>query len=327
MGARQLAAACFLGLAAGTLTAPALSAQSRGKQAAKKVADTLASAVAATAVDSALARTGLVPPGVTIPGMAPGMVAAANGGCPPGTTAAVTSAMPGAAAALMPTAGTAVVGAAKKMLGKSDPQTQAAPAQPCVPVDQAMAQMQAALASNSLQGGEAAAAQQAAQQQAAQSMAAAVVASSPIGMAAMGASAAAPVAGKALGAIRGRLGRGESKESMLRDLNAGRLQLKDFRFGAASDQPGEGSDRSLVMLVEALKASEGRFLIRVPLEANAGGAPDAQLAQRRAVLVATHLIAAGIPITRLAVDPAPPAGVSVKAGDVKVELLRVAQGQ
>jgi len=144
-----------------------------------------------------------------------------------------------------------------------------------------------------------------------------------------GAIAAAPMAGQAVKKFGGMLGRGkQTKETMIRDLAAGKLQLKGITFVNGSDELVAGFEKEITALVEALKASEGRFLLNVPAEADVDTSPDKLAALRGITKLAGLVQAAGISDGRLTVTGVHPAGLDPKSaaprpGDARAEILRI----
>lgn len=125
----------------------------------------------------------------------------------------------------------------------------------------------------------------------------------PIGMAVMGAKAAAPVAGKVAGAISSRFRKGPSKEAWTKALTTGRLEVENMSFDAGADGPTMPSLRSLQLLAEVLKSSDGKYVIRVTPESNGTTAADPKLAFLRGQLLMAALVAAGVPAERISVAP------------------------
>lgn len=151
----------------------------------------------------------------------------------------------------------------------------------------------------------------------------------PIGMAVMGAKAAAPVAGKVAGAISSRFRKGPSKESWTKALTTGRLEVENMSFDAGADGPTLASLKSLQLLAEVLKSSDGKYVIRVTPESNGTAAADPKLAFLRGQLLMAALVAAGVPSERISV--APPTNVSSwdngppKKTDARVEVVPFTQ--
>ena len=131
----------------------------------------------------------------------------------------------------------------------------------------------------------------------------AAISATPIGMAVVGAKAAAPYAGKAAGAISNRFRRGPNKESMSKALATGRLEVENVSFDAGADSPNAGSSKSLAILADVLKSAEGKFIVRVSPESNGVAAADPKLALLRAQLVTASLVAAGVPSTKISAAP------------------------
>lgn len=125
----------------------------------------------------------------------------------------------------------------------------------------------------------------------------------PIGMAVMGAKAAAPVAGKVAGAISSRFRKGPSKDAWTKALTTGRLDVENMSFDAGADGPTLASLKSLQLLAEVLKSSDGKYVIRVTPESNGSTAADPKLAFLRGQLLMAALVAAGVPSERISVAP------------------------
>ena len=269
----------------------------------------------------------------TLMGTAAGLVdgalgtAAGGGGCPAGTVP--TAAGPGVvglAPMTGPSAGSAIVQAARRKLAggkKPDPAATAAPQIVCVSAAQSQiaAQQQAAM--------------QAAQQQAAAaqapgmgSMAKGLAAATPVGAI----MAAAPVAGMAAKAIGSFLkGKGPNKESMIKELAKGRLVLKGVKFLPASDALEAGFEDDLAALAEALSAMSGEFLLNVPAEAISKTEVDTTMARRRLDKLVVNLQVAGVSTERLTVvgiypPQLDPKKKAPKPGEVEVEVLRLPKG-
>ncbi len=157
----------------------------------------------------------------------------------------------------------------------------------------------------------------------------AALSATPIGMALMGAKAAAPVAGKVAGAISSRFHRGPSKETWEKALTTGRLEVDNMSFDAGADGPTVASLKSLALLAEVLKSSSGKYVIRVTPESNGTAAADPKLAFLRGQLLMAALVAAGVPADRVSV--APPTIVSSwdngppKKTEAKVEVVPFVQ--
>src|SRR4029079_13588811 len=116
----------------------------------------------------------------------------------------------------------------------------------------------------------------------------------PIGMAVMGAKAAAPVAGKVAGAISSRFRKGPSKESWTKSLTTGRLDVENMSFDAGADGPTLASLKSLQLLSEVLKSSESKYVIRLTPESNGTASADPKLAFLRGQLLMAALGAGGV---------------------------------
>ena len=213
--------------------------------------------------------------------------------CPAGTMLAPTPpANPMGSAAMNPT-GAIASAAKKKILGtKAKPDSvAAAPAKPKCLTPEEFAAEAKAQQSAALKGA-----------------ATAALSATPIGMAVMGAKAAAPMAGKVAGALSSRFRKGPSKDSWVKALTAGRLEVENLTFDAGADGPTAASIKSVALLAEVLKSSEGKYVLRVTPESNGVTAADPKLAYLRGQLIMAALVAAGVPSDRLSV--APPATVT-----------------
>jgi outer membrane protein OmpA-like peptidoglycan-associated protein len=153
----------------------------------------------------------------------------------------------------------------------------------------------------------------------------AAMSATPIGMAVVGAKAAAPYAGRAASALSNRFHRGPSKENMTKALATGRLEVENVAFDAGSDLPKGSSDKALTVLVDALKETDGLFIVRVTPESNGTTPADAKLAQKRAALITAKLIQAGVPANRVSAAPLTVATVwdsgPPKKTDAKLEIV------
>jgi hypothetical protein len=145
----------------------------------------------------------------------------------------------------------------------------------------------------------------------------------PAGAAIEGAKVATPLVKKALG---GLLGKGQTKESIIKDLAKGSVVLKGVKFIGASDVLEDGADGAIGSLAEALQALEGRYLLTIPAEAPDKGDPDVAMAKRRLEKMAAQLAAAGIAEDRVTVVSALPGDVgkakAPKPGDARFELVK-----
>ena len=266
---------------------------------ASKLVDSAVTAAASGAVDSLLGTKG-------------GAVS-----CPAGTVAT------GAGA----TVGSQVVGQAKQKLlgGKKDPAAVAPPPM-CVPIQAggvptdvaaAQAAAMAAMGQQPQTGGAPGA------MPSAGSIAQGLAAATPVGMAV----AAAPMAGKAVKAVGGLLGgKGQTKESMIKDLAKGRLVLKGIKFIASSDALEDPIDDDIALLAEALAAMEGQYVLNMPAEAKDKEEPDTTIARRRLTRLVANLQVAGISDERIVVVGIYPPGLDPKSkapkpGDARVEVL------
>lgn len=216
------------------------------------------------------------------------------------------------------TVGTALVGKVKKDLQPS-PDTATRAAMPC-PADPAALE-----AARTAQTAEQAQLDAQLQAQAAagatpstKTAIGAVAAATPVGLAVT----AAPVAAKTLG---GLFGKGQTMESMIKDLSRGRLELKGIRFVGASDAlDGEVAD-DFSALAEALQAIEGEFVLNLPAEQSDDGRQDTVMVRRRLTKLAALLAVAGLG-DRLELISGPP-GLDPKRklpkiGAARVEILR-----
>lgn len=206
----------------------------------------------------------------------------------------------------MPTSATGAIASAakKKLLGsknsaKDSAAAAAVPAKPkCLTPEQFAAEAKAQ------------------QSAAVKNAATAALSATPIGMAVVAGKAAAPVAGKVAGAISNRFRRGPSKESMVKQLGTGRLEVENVSFDPGADSPTASSQKSIGMLAEALKAADGKFTLRVTPESNGVAAADPKLAFLRGQLLMASLVAAGVPADKLTVQP-PTTVVSWESGPPK----------
>ena len=275
-----------------------VSKSARAKALAGRLADTAATSAASLGADSILgSRANLVAQAVGAGGAATPCAPSA-GSLPSVPT--------------MPSAGGLLVSAAKKRFlgGKAKDSAAAAvtpaaaagaTAKPCAP-DAATAQQNMLKTAGSV-----------------------ALAASPAGMAVAGAAAAAPHAGKAIRSLNNRFRRGtDSKESLHRDLEAGRLELKGITFAKGSVDASEGFEAPLAQLAEALGQVPGQFVLYVTPESTAAGTPDVATATRRAEAIAMHLQLAGIDASRVTVGAATDAAApsASKPGEARVVLVR-----
>jgi hypothetical protein len=147
----------------------------------------------------------------------------------------------------------------------------------------------------------------------------------PPGMLVNGAVAAAPLAGGAVRSLAGRFSRGESKESMTKDLASGRLVVKGLRFADGGDALADGADQSLALLVAALQDAPGNFIVHLAAESDGKTPADTALARRRLERVGARLLVSGISEARLTfLDPSkePRADKPTKPGEARLELVR-----
>lgn len=216
------------------------------------------------------------------------------------------------AGALNPT-GAIASAAKKKLLGsksesKPDSAQAAAPAKPrCLTQEQYAAEAKAM------------------QSAAIKDAATAALTATPVGMAVVGAKAAAPVAGKVKGALANRFRRGPNKESMTEALATGRLEVEKVSFDRGADAPTSGSDKSLSVLTDVLKEATAQYVVRVTPESDGSKAADPALARRRAEAIVAKLVAGGVPAQRISAAPltvatswdsGPP-----KKSDAKLEII------
>jgi hypothetical protein len=190
------------------------------------------------------------------------------------------------------------------------------------------AQALATAAANNLANGASPAAAAASSADMMKSGVATALAMTPQGMLVNGAVAAAPMAGNAMRGVMGRFSRGESKESMSRDLVGGRLQVKGIRFVDGADALADGADQSVALLAAALQDVQGTFTLRLPAESDGKTPADTALARRRLERIAARLQVSGVSETRLMlVDPSTDArkDKAPKPGDARLELVRAEQ--
>ncbi len=244
--------------------------------------------------------------------------------CPPGTTPA---------GGADNTVGDEVVGKLKKQIAGGK-KAAVQPAPTCIPnpaAQAAMLQAQVAAQQAAAQQASAAMAAQTAAGLASQAAAGgamsggaakALAAATPVGMAVV----AAPVAMKGVKALGGLFGKGQNKESMIKDLSKGRLELKGVKFIGASDALEEGFDDDLAALAEALQAIEGDFILNIPAEVDDDAEPDTVMARRRLEKLSAQLAVVGIAEGRLALESHSPGldpkKKAPKPGEAKVEILR-----
>lgn len=287
-----LAAALAIGASSADAQIPKPSLAKKLKGALKGAVDSAATQATAAVIDTMLGT---------------GATRLADGSCPPGTSAA------GA------TVGAAVVEKVKEELG---PESARPAPPPCLPAGlpgqqaSAAAMEQAALEAQARAQAPAGSGATAAT---AASAMGAVAAATPVGLAV----GAAPVAAKALG---GLFGKGQTRESMIKDLSKGRLELKAVRFIGASDAlEDEAIDDDLAKLAEALQAIAGDFVLNLPAEAENQAEPDTVMARRRLTKLTAHLALAGLG-DRLELTSGPPGldpkRKAPKIGGARVEVLR-----
>ncbi len=273
-----------------------------------KLADSAATTAAGMATDSLLGSKGK-------------SVANALGvGNQPCAQGGFTGGVPGAPGLAGVSAGTAVVGAAKKTLLKKKADSATAPTPAPVPCPSAA----------QLSGVAAAAAPAAAPGvpglPGGMTPMGAMAAMTPIGMAV----AAAPLAGAAAKGIKGFLGgKPQDKLAMLRELGKGRLELKDVKFIPGTAELEPGYEATFTQLGEAIALAEGTYILHVPAEAGEKGeAPDTALARKRiekvwaAILVNgvsdQRIIAVGVLSPEMNAGRKPP-----KKGEARIEFIRL----
>ncbi|MEZ4455367.1 MAG: hypothetical protein R2882_02270 [Gemmatimonadales bacterium] len=136
---------------------------------------------------------------------------------------------------------------------------------------------------------------------------------------------AAPVAVQGVSALGGMLGGGPTRESMIKDLSNGRLELSPVRFIGASDALAGDVTQVFADLAEALQSIEGEFVLNLPPEIGPTGVPDSTMNRRRLAKLGALLAVAGIG-DRLALESGPPGldpGRKLpKVGEARVEILR-----
>jgi hypothetical protein len=90
---------------------------------------------------------------------------------------------------------------------------------------------------------------------------------------------------------------------MIKALATGRLEVENVAFDPGRDAPKSSSDKSIAALVDALKETDGQFIVKVSAESDGKTASDPKLAQRRAALMTAKLIQAGVPANRVTAQP------------------------
>jgi hypothetical protein len=275
-----------------------------------KAATAAAASAASTAVDTLLGSKGA----------AVGSLLGAGGSCPEGTVPA-----PIGGPAGTQTAGTALVDAVRKRLSApvKDSSAAAGPApivcvpatEPAAPGPQPSAQVaQPPMPPTAPPGGAA-------------PNPGSIVSATPAGALITGAAAAAPLAGKAGKEVGSLLGRGHSKEHIIKDLAAGRLLLKRVKFIGGSDAMEPGFEDDLAAVAEGLQAVEGRFLLTIPAEAPDRGRPDTVMVRRRLAKLWAHLQVAGVTDDRVVLGPYPatddPKAKPPHLGEARPELIRI----
>ncbi len=281
--------------------APARKPQSRIRAVAGKLADTAATAAAGMATDSLLGAKGK---------------SVANalgvGNDPCAQSAAALAGLGGVPTA---SAGTAVIGAAKKsFLKKRKPDSAPPPASAPVPCP-AAAQLSRAVpavppaAAPALPGG--------------MSPLGVMAAMTPVGLAA----GAAPGAIKGLKGMFG--GKPQDKLAMLRELGKGRLELKGVKFIEGTSELEPGYEPTFAQLGEAIALAEGTYILYVPAEAgDKGAAPDTALARKRIEKVWAAILVNGVSDQRIipvaVLSPELSAGRKPpKKGEARVEIIRL----
>lgn len=276
-------------------------APSRARQVAGKLADTAATTVAGIAADSLLGKAGTAMANKLGLGTQPCLQGAGS--------------MPAGIAGLMPgvSAGTAVVGAAKKALLKRASDSAAAHAATPVPCSAAatatMPGMPGVSPSSGMPG----------------SPLGMMAAATPIGMAVM----AAPLAGKAAKGVKGLLGgKPQDKIAMLRELGKGRLELKDVKFIEGTAEMEPGYEASFAELGEAIGMAEGTYILYVAAEEGGKGEmPDTALARKRLEKAWAGILVNGVSAQRIIIATSLPPEMSAgrkppKKGQARIELIR-----
>ena len=83
------------------------------------------------------------------------------------------------------------------------------------------------------------------------------------------------------------------------DLAAGRAVVNTIEFAPGTDTPSHNSEAVFKRMAKAIKATQGAILIEGHVEATGDAAADQALSLKRAAMVKSRLIAAGVPETRL----------------------------
>jgi hypothetical protein len=276
-------------------------APSRARQVAGKLADTAVTTVAGIAADSLLGKAGTAMANKLGLGTQPCLQGAGS--------------MPAGIAGLLPgvSAGTAVVGAAKKALLKRASDSAAAHAAAPVPCPTAAAAIPGmpGVSPNSGMPG---------------SPLGMMAAATPIGMAVM----AAPLAGKAAKGVKGLLGgKPQDKIAMLRELGKGRLELKDVKFIEGTAEMVPGYEASFAELGEAIGMAEGTYILYVAAEEGGKGEmPDTALARKRLEKVWAGILVNGVSAQRIIAAKVLPPALDVgrkppKKGQARIELIRL----
>lgn len=134
-------------------------------------------------------------------------------------------------------------------------------------------------------------------------------------------SAAAPVATGFVKGLAGRFSHPETKESMTKDLQSGRLVVKGIRFADGSDAFADGADQVVALLASAVDGVQGTFAMRLAAESDGKASADTSLARRRLERVAGYLQLSGITDARVTLV-APTTDKPAKPGEARVELVR-----
>ncbi len=289
------------------------------KAVAKKLADTLGTVGAAKLIDQGLGSRGK--------GLGQ-MLGVGGGASPCGQGAGLGAGLiPGGTPGLA-TAGSKLVGIAKKAARKPEADTAgAAPAaNPCpqqVPVDAAAA-MQAAAAAGAMPTGPPAGGVMPG------GMANAALMATPLGMAVTAAPLAAAGLGAAAKGMKKLFGGGpQSAMGMLKDVEGkGHLVLKGVRFVAHTEVLDEGYEVPLATLGEALGQVPGPYALYIEPEADKGAEPDRALAAKRVAKIWATLVASGVPAKVFLAGVVVPDSLvkgrkPAKPGNASVELWKV----
>lgn len=288
-----------------TSKAPAPTAKkapSRARQVAGKLVDTAATTVAGMAADSLLGKGATAMANRLGLGTQPCLQGAGS------TQAGIAGMMPGLSA------GTAVVGAAKKALLKRASDSAAAHAAAPVPCSTATAATTPGMPGVSPNSGMPG------------SPLGMMAAATPIGMAVM----AAPLAGKAAKSVKGVFGgKPQDKIAMLRELGKGRLELKNVKFIEGTAEMEPGYETSFAELGEAIGMAEGTYILYVAAEEGGKGEmPDTALARKRLEKVWAGILVNGVSAQRIIAAKVLPPALDVgrkppKKGQARIELIRL----